>query len=216
MAPLAWRMVGAVSLVAISGAFSGHGTAGAASKTQVFYVAQNGTDASNRCAVALRPCATVAHAIAESGDSSVINVAAGTYHEHGLVVTSADIEGAGQSTTFIDAGGLGQTLLVEPGGSLILRGVTLRDGSSPAHAGAVENSGTLALTGDRFVNNQAVDPGGAITNYGTVTSMNNDRFVDNTDQGIGGAIANFGTIGRASRDVFTDNFAENAAGAIEN
>lgn len=106
--------------------------------------------------------------------------------------------------------------LVDAGGSLTLRGVTLRNGNSPAHAGAVENSGTLALIGDRFVNNSAVDPGGAITNYTTVTSMVDDRFTDNSDQGIGGAVANFGTVDEANGDAFNGNVAQNAAGAIEN
>jgi hypothetical protein len=211
------RIVG-VSALAVLASTLLYGPVGAVQPTtQVLYVAQGGNDSSNTCGTPSEPCATIGHALSESGISSVIDVAAGTYHEHGLVVTgTVDIEGAGQSTTVIDAGGLEQIMLVQPGGSLTLRGVTLRNGRSPAHAGAVENSGTLALIGDRFVDNRAVDPGGAITNYTRISSMVNDRFVDNTDQGIGGAIANFGSIQAASGDAFTDNFAENTAGAVEN
>ena len=192
-------------------------SAGTQSGTQVLYVAPGGSDASNTCSVRSAPCATIGHALSQSQARKVIDVASGTYHQHGLVIASTvEIDGTGGGTTTIDAGRNGQAILVDAGGALVLRGVTIRNGDSPAHAGAVENSGTLALLDDRLIDNSAVDPGGAIVNYATVTQMSNDRFVGNSSQSYGGAITNFGTIGTATGDVFNGNFAEHGAGAVNN
>ena len=63
------------------------------------------------------------------------------------------------------------------GATVTLTDLAVVDGTSPAHAGAVENSGTLTLIDDLISRNRAADPGGAIVNYGTITSMVGDRFV---------------------------------------
>jgi hypothetical protein len=183
----------------------------------VLFVAPNGSDGSNTCTVSSAPCASISHALAESGTRAIIEVAAGTYDEYGLVISnSIEVEGAGSRSTVIDAGQKGRAFLVEASGSLTLEGVTVRDGKSHGHAGAIENSGSLSLFDDRLIDNSAVDPGGAIVNYTTITELENVRFVGNSTQSYGGAVANFGNIEGASEDTFTDNFAEDGAGAIEN
>ena len=146
-----------------------------------------------------------------------MRVAPGVYREHGLVIsTVVEIDGAGPKSTIIDAGGKGQAVLVHSAGVLTVNGVTIRNGNSAAHAGAIENSGTLTLLNDKFIGNSAVDPGGAIVNYSVITSMDNDRFINNTSQSYGGAITNFGTIGTAAGDDFANNLGENGGGAINN
>ena len=52
----------------------------------------------------------------------------------------------------------------------------------------MENSGTLALMHDRLVHNSALDPGGAIVNYGTIAALVDDRFVGNLSARYSGTI----------------------------
>lgn len=185
--------------------------------TQVLYVAMNGSDVSNDCALAASPCATVGHAVSQAAANDVIEVASGRYPEHSLTVgVSVTIEGAGAAATVIDGQHQGQVMLVEPGATVALAGLTIANGRSPGHAGAVENSGTLSLIHDRFVDDRAADPGGAIVNYTTITAMVDDAFTGDGSARYGGAVANFGSIALGSGDTFTNNVAHIGAGAIEN
>jgi IPT/TIG domain len=185
--------------------------------TRVLYVAPGGSDAGNSCAVASSPCATISHAVAEASANDVIDVAAGRYLEHAIVVAvSVTIEGAGAASTIIDADHQGQAMLVPSGATVALDGVTVANGRTSGHAGAVENSGTLSLVHDRFVGNTATDPGGAIVNYAAITAMDGDQFNSNRSAAYGGAVENFGTIGLATGDSFTGNIAEYGAGAVDN
>ncbi len=189
----------------------------ATSTTRVLFVAPTGSDTGNTCAISTSPCATIGHALVQSASKKIIDVGAGLYPEHGLVVTgTVEIEGAGSSTTTIDADHQGQAILVQDGGTLTIDGVTIRNGNSPAHAGGIENSGTLALHHDRLIHNEAVDPGGAIVNYTTITALVDVTFERNSSQSYGGAITNFGTVDVANGDVFENNFAQNGAGAVNN
>jgi hypothetical protein len=185
--------------------------------TQVLYVATTGSDASNNCALAASPCATIGHALSQAAANDVIEVAPGRYPEHSLTVSvSVTIQGSGARSTIIDGQHKGQVMLVEPGAAVALTRLTIADGHSPGHAGAVENSGTLSLRHDRFTGDHAADPGGAIVNYTTITSMVDDAFTGDVSARYGGAIENFGSIDTASGDTFTDNFAEVGAGAVDN
>ena len=185
--------------------------------TQVQWVAPGGTDTGNSCRQAAHPCATIAHALADAASRHLINLAAGTFHEHGLTVTAAvTIDGAGAARTFIDGDSRGQVMLVQAGAALTLQGLTIEKGKSPAHAGAVENSGTLALRHVRLIGNSAADPGGAVVNYATITALIDDQFISNRSARYGGAIENFGTIWAADGDLFAHNFADIGAGAIDN
>jgi hypothetical protein len=189
----------------------------ATSRAQLLFVSAAGSDTGNTCAISTRPCATIGHALLQSGAQKIIDVGAGEYREHGLVVTgTVEIDGSGSSSTIIDADHQGQAMLVQAGGALTINGVTIRDGNSPAHAGGIENSGTLALFHDRLIHNAAVDPGGAIVNYTTITALVDVSFIGNSSQSYGGALTNFGTVDLASGDAFKNNFAQNGAGAINN
>lgn len=213
-------VVAAVAVMILAGALAAPNVPAAAASvgdTRVLYVAPGGSDTGNSCAVASSPCATIGHAVAESSASDVIDVAAGRYLEHGTVVAvSVTIQGAGAASTIIDAGHQGQAMLVQPGATVALDGLTVANGRTSGHAGAVENSGTLSLVHDRFTGNKATDPGGAIVNYATITAMTGDTFTRNRSAAYGGAIENFGTIASATGDSFTGNIAEHGAGAVDN
>jgi len=52
--------------------------------------------------------------IGRAGTDAVIEVAAGTYDEHGLIITnSIELDGAGSATTVIDAGHKGRAIQVQ-------------------------------------------------------------------------------------------------------
>ena len=105
-----------------------------AADTHVLFVAPGGTDGANHCGAPATASASVGHALSEATSGDVIHVAAGTYHEHGLVATIAvEIDGTGASATVIDADHMGQAVLVDTGASLTLGGVTIENGKSPAH-----------------------------------------------------------------------------------
>lgn len=50
------------------------------------YVATDGSDDGNDCTDPLSPCATLAHAVNQATDGDIIDLAAGTYNEPGLVI----------------------------------------------------------------------------------------------------------------------------------
>jgi IPT/TIG domain len=185
--------------------------------TQVLYVATGGSDVSNTCALASSPCATIGHALSQASAGDVIKVASGRYLEHSLTVSlSVTIEGTGAASTIIDGQHQGQVMLVEPGVTVALVGLTIANGRSLGHAGAAENHGTLSLLRDRFVDDHAADPGGAIVNYATITVMRDDTFIGDGSARYGGAVENFGIIALGSGDTFTGNVAQVGAGAIDN
>jgi hypothetical protein len=194
----------------------GHAAAAPGPDT-VLFVSPTGSDGPNDCQSASAPCATIRHALTAAASGDTIDVAKGRHDEHGLVISIVvTIAGPGAAGTVIDAQHRGQAILVESGASLTLHGVSIAAGRSPAHAGAIENSGTLTLEHDRFWDDSAADPGGAIVNYATITALAYDQFTANHSQRYGGAIENFGTIDAASHDLFSGNLANVGAGAVDN
>ena len=120
--------------------------------------------------------------------SDVIDLPAGTYtltlagraENAGLtgdldVLESLTIQGADAETTIIDGNGIDRVLDVFPGATLVLRDVTIANGSTEdaEHGGGVRNSGgTLNAEDSRIVNNRA--GGGAFdgANGGGIYSTN--------------------------------------------
>lgn len=180
------------------------------------YVAPNGNDHANDCQTQAAPCRTIRHALARAGQGNTISLATGKYREHGLTInTSVTISGQGAPSTLVSGGGVGAVFVVPSGVTVTMTGITVTDGVTSDHGGAITNSGTLTLTHDRFTDNSATDPGGAITNYTTIVSLVDDVFAHNHSGSGGGAIRNFGTIGTASRDIFRSNSGD-GAGAVYN
>ena len=66
------------------------------SGTTTRYVATDGRDAFNNCTVQADACATIAHAVNRANAGDILDLAAGTYTEPGLVIDKAlNIQGAG-------------------------------------------------------------------------------------------------------------------------
>jgi len=130
------------------------------------------------------------------------------------------VNGAGAATTIIDAAQSDRILRVGRSRSVLLHGITFRNGrtSSTDNAGgtggAIQNLGTLTVDACAFNNNVtvltqggSVTTGGAIYNDGTLKAFRS-TFHGNTSSGSGGGIMN--TSGGQS-DVRQSTFSANSA-----
>jgi predicted outer membrane repeat protein len=112
-------------------------------------------------------------------------------------------------------------LTIDSGVTAQLREATMRNGltaeSSGASGGAIDNEGSLTVTGSSFTGNESID-GGAIFNDGTLTVIASS-FSGNTGGssigGRGGAIENVATL-TVKASVFTGNSGQITGGAIWN
>ena len=104
----------------------------------------------------------------------------------------------------ISGGGQHRLLEIAPGGSLTLRGVTLREGFGD-NGGAIVNHGRLVVDSTSLFDNEAVDTGGAIFSTGA-TIVVNSTLIGNRAR-LGGAVANMDGTLRVVHATFHDNVA---------
>lgn len=106
------------------------------------------------------------------------------------------IRGDGADVTIIDAGQIDRLFHVLKGATLILEGVTLRNGSVAGSddGGAIRNdSGTVIIRDSVISGNRSNDDGGAINNDGSMT-IENTTIAKNSAVNNGGAIRNVGNL----------------------
>lgn len=128
------------------------------------------------------------------------------------IATSMTIDGSGADVLAVTAQGGSGLFLVDGGVTASISGLTLED-SGDSSAGAVDNYGTLNISGSTFSGNNATYGGGAINNYGTL-SVTTSTLSDNSAP-YGGAISNEGTA-VISDSTFTSDTASQGGGAIAN
>ncbi len=104
----------------------------------------------------------------------------------------------------ISGGGQHRLLEVAPGGSLTLRGVTLRDGFGDI-GGAIINHGRLVVDSSSLFDNEAIDAGGAIFSTGETIVVNSTLIGNRARRG--GAVANMDGTLRVVHATFYDNVA---------
>jgi predicted outer membrane repeat protein len=114
------------------------------------------------------------------------------------ILAPLTINGAGASSTVIDANGLDRAFDVHSC-TVTLSGMTIRGGSASSYVagtspllgegGAILNSGTLTVTDCAITGNYASLSGGGIFNGGTL-SVNNSVLSGNSAHNYGGGIAN--------------------------
>jgi predicted outer membrane repeat protein len=135
-------------------------------------------------------------------DSGTVNVAAGTYHEHGLHLShTMNLIGAGALTTIIDGDALGFVLevLSEPNQRNTISGFTIRDGApSGSDSGGgiyIYQDHIVTINDCAIVNNvkgggpgPLPDMGGGICNDGGFLYMDRCTVSGNTASGLGGGI----------------------------
>ncbi len=185
---------------------------------QIRYVDTSGDDTSNDCLEAANPCSTIQHAIDEAAAGDTVDIAAGTYNEHDIIVDKDLIlKGAGADSTVIDAEGLGRVILIEPDLESTIDSLTIAGGYSDDYpesglnsfyergsGGAIFNSGNLIIINVALIENIADfwGEGGGIYNEGNLTI--NSSTINNNSAGIpwprgrttgaGGGIFNTGNL----------------------
>lgn len=114
------------------------------------------------------------------------------------------IDGTGQSIT-VDGGGTYQIMGINLGKTVYLTDLTFANGLAngvSTSGGAINNSGTLTITGSTFTGNHAIN-GGAIHTGGMLT-INNSTFTGNGAQ-FGGAVLNAAPEVDITDSTFTSN-----------
>ncbi len=158
----------------------------AANNNSAIYVNTTGSDNNNGTSWQLAK-ATITNATGTVADNGTIYIADGTYNESNMTInTNMTIIGESQTGTIINAQTNGYIFNIASGVTLNLINLTLENGSS-GNGGAIYNYGTLTSTNSTFTNNTATGSGGSIYNDGNLT-VTNGTF--NYNNGIGGAIYN--------------------------
>lgn len=133
------------------------------------------------------------------------------------VTSNLIILGAGAGRTFIDANEIDRVLDVRPGASLILRDVTLRNGSA-IHSAGIRNSGTLELIDSVVTGNDATGAvnslGGGIGNASGNLTLTRVTVTGNTAEVHGGGLYSSGGSVVISDSTFSGNSATLDGGGI--
>lgn len=109
------------------------------------------------------------------------------------------INGPEDGEIIISSQNLTRAFEIKSGANVTISRITIRDGNSNAHAGAILNYGNLTLDAATLINNSARFEGGAIYNRGTLAIK--DSTLSNNSAGRGGAIRSL----NASYNLFTLN-----------
>jgi|SRR5579859_2622609 len=122
------------------------------------------------------------------------------------------IVGAGAASTIIDANQNDRVLTVDAGRTVVISGITLRDGAVSASYGAgILNQGTLTLDHTTFSGNQGPNSfGGGFYNNGKLTVVDSTIGPNNLAF-VGGGIGNEGTL-TVERSTVYDNIADTGGG----
>jgi len=126
---------------------------------------------------------------ASPGDTII--VAAGTYTENVTIGISVTVNGAGSGLTFVDGNNAGSVFTINPGVTVTITNMTIRDGYA-AQGGGVYCLGKLTLTSVNIINNTAVYDGGGVyeRTLGPVMSLNSSTGYNNT-AGLGGGVYDY-------------------------
>jgi hypothetical protein len=162
-----------------------------------FYVDQIwGSDTAGCTSPGTGACKTIGAALVKASGGGTIEIASGVYREHLAIRQSyLSLEGSGAGVV-LDGNNTGTVVTVEPGTTIDLTGIVIRNGVSvgvcppgpPYCAGGITNYGTLALFNSTVSHNSA-DSGGGIYNGGTLL-VSQSTISANTAVYAGGGIAN--------------------------
>ncbi|TAF54126.1 MAG: hypothetical protein EAZ61_06165 [Oscillatoriales cyanobacterium] len=162
--------------------------------------------------VALDAGISLREAIDLTPDGETITLQAGTYYiaatsegsagddsnqrgDFDIVGKTLTIRGAGENLTVIDAQTVDRVWHILKGATLILEGVTVRNGGNVSEGGGILNEGTLELSQSSLSGNESAGGeggvGGGLYNQGTAT-LTQATVSSNRSTVSGGGIANVG------------------------
>jgi predicted outer membrane repeat protein len=178
------------------------------------YVSTTGSDI-NGDGTSSNPYATIQKALNNVIFGGTVHLRSGTYTgtgNYGLTVTkNVNFVGDNQTSTIINAAGLGNVFTINSGLNVIVSNLTFANGTTSTNGGAIKNSGTLNVTDCTFSGNKATSYGGAVYNAGSL-NVCNCTFINNLAASAG-AIYNYGTLNVTS-SAFTGNKGTSFAGAV--
>jgi len=162
------------------------------------------------------PHPTIAAGIAAAAPGDTVEVACGTYSEHGLVISSAitlaSQTGAWDCVT-IDGEATDTILTLTDANGAVIWGIEFTNGAALSGAGVYVDSCDVAFRDCKFYNNNAeVEGGGLRYRYGNPDIAHCD-FIDNNATDRGGNLALTGTGGTVSDCWFSGGEAEWGGGA---
>jgi CSLREA domain-containing protein len=238
-APSAWPVLLPLAAGALAVAAVAPGVASARPATSYTYAVNSTADGhdanpggSAACATTGGACtlrAAVEAASARAAGSDItIDLPAGTYDLSlgSLTVTAnrVSIDGAGASSTVIDAGGASRDLAVDTGATVTLRRVAVAGGNAggDGYGGGVLNAGTLVVAYSTVSGDTAAS-GGGLSNAGGQLTVEYSVVSDDNDGGGygGGGIQNGGITDLPGTvnvidTTFSDDTASDDGGAILN
>ena len=182
------------------------------------YVATDGSD-QPACGASTDPCKTVQYGIEQArlstSDDITVHIATGTYTETvdiGIWPTgrSLTLDGAGASSTTIDANSAG-TVLSLGGGSVVVRDLTLTGGNSASGGGGIRTNGDLRLDRVEVVDNTSDAGGGAFVGGGSLTITSSTLAENTGDLAGGGALFVSGGVVSIATSTLTGNNGPGAA-----
>lgn len=192
------------------------------------FVAFNGVDEGNDCLDAEDPCATITHAISLANPGNTIEIGPGAYTESFFIDKSLTLQGAGQSSTIVQAHsqpGLASTrvIAIPSGLEVQIADLTIRHGKVSGSGAGGEGGGIfvrssyLTLTNVTLAANEARSGGGLYNKDGRSATLRNVTFNANRAAVVGGGMRNFGGSNSSLRNVtFTANEADRGGGMGNN
>lgn len=160
---------------------------------------------------------TIAAALVAADNADVILIAPGAYPARVTVNKSVTLQGAGVGQTVLDGGGTGRVLVIDPGSSATVVGVTITNGRAPddfGYGGGVFNNGILRLERCLVAGNSAPTAGGGVSNYDGILTLADSAISGNTAP-IGGGLDNEGLL-TASACTISGNTATILGGGLAN
>ena len=142
----------------------------------------------------------------DSGDLNLIAPTSGN-----PVIT---IAGKGSDTTIIDGNTTDRIIAVDAGRTVVISGVTLRNGkvAVSGRGGGILNRGVLTLSNVVLSDNYASDFGGGVYNAYAQLGIYDSTITSNSTQGVGGGISSFAGGLTIVRSTIAMNEAYDAAG----
>lgn len=142
---------------------------------------------------------------------AVVNVASGTFTENVIVNRDVTVEGSGINSTIVDGNDNGTVFDIQPGLSVTLSGLTVRNGRSlvvPISQGGGIRVYTSTLTViDTLITANSADLGAGIYGAASTINVRQSRISDNAATYYGGAVFDSGGVVNVIESIVANNSA---------
>jgi predicted outer membrane repeat protein len=141
------------------------------------------------------PKKTIGNALNTVINYGTINIAAGTYKEHGIKIQkNVNIKGQSQKTTIIDGQNANRIFIINNAIHVNIINLQFINGKVNGNGGAIVNyNGYLSVSNSTFNNNKAYGDGGAIYSSHGSLSVNTNSYTGNSAYDGGALASNYGS-----------------------